>query len=50
VSEGKDKEVVVAVFPESVSKVARGKTRDAKTIIALQHPALYRAGEHGGVM
>jgi len=44
VAEGEDTQVVVLPFGEAMDMVARGEIRDAKTIIALQHLALRRAG------
>jgi len=44
VAEGEDTQVVVLPFREAMDMVARGEIRDAKTIIALQHLALVKAG------
>jgi hypothetical protein len=44
VAEGEDTRVVVLPFHEAMDMIARGEIRDAKTIIALQHLALVRAG------
>ena len=44
VAEGEDTQVVVLPFPEAMDMIARGEIRDAKTIIALQHLALRKAG------
>jgi len=45
--EGEDIQVVVLPFHEAMDRVARGEIRDAKTIIALQHLALLKAGKAG---
>ncbi len=44
VAEGEDTQVVVFPFREAMDMIARGEIRDAKTIIALQHLALVKAG------
>jgi len=44
VAEGEDTQVAVLPFREAMDMVAGGEIRDAKTIIALQHLALLRAG------
>ena len=43
-AEGEDIQVVVVPFSEAMSMISQGKICDAKTIIALQHLALHRAG------
>ena len=43
-AEGEDTQIVVLPFREAVEMVARGEICDAKTIIALQHLALLKAG------
>lgn len=43
-AEGEDIQIVVLPFDEAMAMVARGEIRDAKTIIALQHVALLKAG------
>jgi ADP-ribose pyrophosphatase len=44
-AEGEDTQIVVLPFHEAMDMVARGELRDAKTIIALQHLALRKAGK-----
>ena len=44
VAEGEDTQVVVLPFREAMDMIARGEICDAKTIIALQHLALVKAG------
>ncbi len=44
VAEGEDTQVVVLPFREAMDMLARGEIGDAKTIIALQHLALLKAG------
>lgn len=44
-AEGEDTQIVVLPFHEAMDMVARGEIRDAKTIIALQHLALLKAGK-----
>ena len=44
VAEGEDVQVVVLSFQEAMDMIVRGEIRDAKTIIALQHLALLKAG------
>ena len=46
-AEGEDTQIVVLPFHEAMDMVARGEIRDAKTIIALQHLALLKAGKAG---
>jgi len=46
-AEGEDIQVVVIPFAEALDLVARGEIQDAKTIIALQHLALVKAGKAG---
>ncbi len=43
-AEGEDIEIVVLPFREAMEMVARGEICDAKTVIALQHLALVKAG------
>jgi len=43
-AEGEDTQVVVLPFHEAMDMIARGEICDAKTIIALQHLALVKAG------
>ena len=43
-AEGEDTQIVVFPFREAMDMVARGEICDAKTIIALQHLALLKAG------
>ena len=43
-AEGEDIQIVVLPFREAMDLVARGEICDAKTIIALQHLALVKAG------
>ena len=43
-AEGEDTQIVVLPLREAMDMVARGEIRDAKTIIALQHLALLKAG------
>jgi nudix-type nucleoside diphosphatase (YffH/AdpP family) len=43
-AEGEDIQIVVFPFHEAIDRVARGEIHDAKTIIALQHLALLKAG------
>ena len=43
-AEGEDIQIVVLPFREAMDMVARGEICDAKTIIALQHLALVKAG------
>ena len=43
-AEGEDTQIVVLPFHEAMDMAARGEIRDAKTIIALQHLALRKAG------
>ncbi len=43
-AEGEDTQIVVFPFREAMEMVARGEICDAKTIIALQHLALIKAG------
>jgi ADP-ribose pyrophosphatase len=43
-AEGENVQIVVLPFREAMDRVARGEIHDAKTIIALQHLALLRAG------
>ena len=45
VAEGEDTQVVVLPFGKAMNMVADGGIRDAKTIIALQHLALLKAGD-----
>jgi len=45
VAEGEDTQVVVLPFREAMDMIASGKICDAKTIIALQHLALLKAGD-----
>ncbi len=45
VAEGEDIQIVVLPFYEAMDMVACGEIRDAKTIIALQHLALLKAGK-----
>jgi ADP-ribose pyrophosphatase len=42
-AEGEDIQIVVLPFEEAMDMVARGKIRDAKTIVALQYLALRKA-------
>jgi ADP-ribose pyrophosphatase len=44
-AEGEDTQVVVLPFREALDMVTRGEICDAKTIIALQHLALLKAGD-----
>jgi len=44
VAEGEDTQVVVLPFREAMDMIARGEIGDAKTVIALQHLALLKAG------
>jgi nudix-type nucleoside diphosphatase (YffH/AdpP family) len=44
IAEGEDTQIVVAPLAEALAMVARGDICDAKTIIALQHLALRKAG------
>jgi ADP-ribose pyrophosphatase len=44
VAEGEDTQVAVLPFREAMDMIARGEICDAKTIIALQHLALVKAG------
>jgi ADP-ribose pyrophosphatase len=46
-AEGEDTQIVVLPFREAMDRIARGEIRDAKTIIALQHLALLKAGKVG---
>jgi ADP-ribose pyrophosphatase len=46
-AEGEDTQIVVLPFHEAMDLVARGEICDAKTIIALQHLALLKAGKAG---
>jgi ADP-ribose pyrophosphatase len=46
-AEGEDIQIVVLPFHEAMDMVARGEISDAKTIIALQHLALLKAGKAG---
>ena len=48
VAEGEDTQVVVLPFGKAMNMVADGEIRDAKTIIALQHLALLKAGNSFG--
>jgi len=43
-TEGEDIQIVVLPLPEAMAMIARGEISDAKTIIALQHLALLKAG------
>ena len=43
-AEGEDTQIVVLPFHEAMDMVTRGEIRDAKTIAALQHLALLKAG------
>jgi ADP-ribose pyrophosphatase len=43
-AEGEDIQIVVLPFSQAMDLVARGEINDAKTIIALQHLALRKAG------
>jgi ADP-ribose pyrophosphatase len=43
-AEGEDIQIVVLPFSQAMDMVARGEINDAKTIIALQHLALRKAG------
>ena len=45
VAEGEDTQVVVLPFAQAWDMIARGAITDAKTIIALQHLALRKAGK-----
>jgi ADP-ribose pyrophosphatase len=47
-AEGEDTQVVVLPFHQAMDMVTRGEIRDAKTIIALQHLALLKAGNAPG--
>ncbi|MFQ5812209.1 MAG: NUDIX domain-containing protein [Anaerolineae bacterium] len=44
-AEGEDTQVVVLPFRKAMDMIARGEIVDAKTIIALQHLALLKAGD-----
>lgn len=43
-AEGEDTQIVVMPLDEAMAMIARGEICDAKTIVALQHLALQRAG------
>jgi ADP-ribose pyrophosphatase len=45
VAEGEDIQIEVFPFQQAMDMVAQGEIRDAKTIVALQHLALLKAGE-----
>jgi 8-oxo-dGTP pyrophosphatase MutT (NUDIX family) len=44
-AEGEDVQIVVLPFHQAMDMVERGDIRDAKTIVALQHLALLKAGD-----
>jgi ADP-ribose pyrophosphatase len=46
-AEGEDIQIVLLPFHEAMDKVTHGEISDAKTIIALQHLALLKAGKAG---
>jgi len=46
-AEGEDTQIVVLRFGEAMEMIANGEICDAKTIIALQHLALLKAGKAG---
>lgn len=47
IAEGEDTQVVVLPLAEAMAQVSRGEIQDAKTIVALQHLALLKAGADG---
>lgn len=47
IAEGEDTQIVIVPQAEALAMIARGEIRDAKTIIALQHLALRKAGLAG---
>jgi nudix-type nucleoside diphosphatase (YffH/AdpP family) len=46
-AEGEDIQIVVIPFAEAIAMVTRGEINDGKTLIALQHLALWKAGVLG---